>query len=254
MVLSKSDKQDFLKHYRLKTSSVSTLEAKEVQTPAWCSSGARLRQLNVPSVSTTSPLFTSRVRIQPLFLKQDPECMNQSVCHHLITKNCPTGIMLILRVFSTLYAGERLSVEQRSWRRIQDFFLSCFVWFCFVLLINAPLELKSFDGASLRRNVEICFASLPSPHFASSNWPVITNLKNIADVRYDHASNVPRWAGLWSKRVRPCVIPCQKDNKREIVSPCVSETAETFAASVCASVRVCVSLSHVTVQDCIQAQ
>lgn len=53
-----------------------------------------------------------------------------------------------------------------------------------------------------------CLPALPQ--FVSSNWPVITNLKNIADVRYDHASNVPRWAGMWSKRGRPCVIPCQK--------------------------------------------
>lgn len=33
------------------------------------------------------------------------------------------------------------------------------------------------------------------PQFASSNWPVITNLKNTVDVRYDRAPSVPRRAG-----------------------------------------------------------
>lgn len=88
------------------------------------------------------------------------------------------------------------------------------------------------------------------PHFASSNWPVITNLKNIADVRYDHASNVPQRAGLWSERVRPCVIPCQNTAKMEIVSPCVRRTTETFATSVCP----CVIKPRFTAQDRIQAQ
>lgn len=53
------------------------------------------------------------------------------------------------------------------------------------------------------------------PQFASSNWPVITNLKNTVDVRYDRASSVPQRAGSGSKRVRSCVIPCQKTPKND---------------------------------------
>lgn len=37
------------------------------------------------------------------------------------------------------------------------------VWFGFAVKRSARAEI--FDGASLRRNVEICFASLPSPPF-----------------------------------------------------------------------------------------
>lgn len=77
------------------------------------------------------------------------------------------------------------------------------------------------------------------PHFASSNWPVITNLKNTADVRYDHAPSVSHWAGLWDKRERPCVIPGQKHAKHETVPPCVRKTTETFAANVCPCGYVC---------------
>lgn len=116
--------------------------------------------------------------------------MNQSVCHHLITKKLPHWLYANIACFSTFYGW---------WSRTDDF----------CLFVNAPLNRKSRRNSQEEKCGDLfCLSALP--HFASSNCPVITNLKNIADVRYDHASNVPQWAGLWSKRVRPCVIPCQK--------------------------------------------
>lgn len=159
-----------------------------------------------------------------------------------------------------------LWVMEQKWRWNHHFFL-LFNFFFGSPFCSEILQLGY--EICLRRNVEICFASMPSlplppslslfppSYFASSNWPVITNLKNIADVRYDHASNVPQWAGLWSKkknRVRPCVIPKKRRQKNEIVSPCVKGRRAKLSPRVCVSERVCVSLSHVTVQDCIQAE
>lgn len=86
------------------------------------------------------------------------------------------------------------------------------------------------------------------PQFASSNWPVITNLKNTVDVRYDRASSVPRRAGSGSKRARPCVMPCQNTPKKWDRASVRVEDDENFSRE-CESVRKCVSLSLRTVQD-----
>lgn len=101
------------------------------------------------------------------------------------------------------------------------------------------------DKSRRERNVEICFASIPPlfpplPYFASSNWPVKTNLKNTADVRYDHAADVPRWAGLGSKRLRPCVMPWPKDAKKMTLLLHVPERREKVSPRVrVLTVNVC---------------
>lgn len=135
-----------------------------------------------------------------------PGCVNQSVCHHLITKNCLPGIMLIIHVFGSfggVYPSDGAVVGAGG---VKSQFLFC----------KTLDSLINLDGREMWRFVLPPCPPLfpPLPYFASSNWPVKTNLKNTADVRYDHAADVPRWAGLGSKRLRPCVIPWPKDAKK----------------------------------------
>ena len=108
--------------------------------------------------------------------------------------------------------------------------------FCFVPKSSLLREILTEQSEEKCGDL-FCLYALP--HFASSNWPVITNLKNIADVRYDHASNVPQRAGLWSKTSAAVRNTVPKDAKNEIVSPCVRRRTETFAASVCPRGYVC---------------
>lgn len=77
------------------------------------------------------------------------------------------------------------------------------------------------------------------PHFASSNWPVITNLKNIADVRYDHASISLSGPVRGAKRARPCVITCQRCRKG-ICRLHESEIRQKLSPRVCLRAGICV--------------
>lgn len=77
--------------------------------------------------------------------------MNQSVCHHLITKNCLPGIMLIIHVFRS-FGG----VYPRDGAVVGVGEIAIFV------MRNARLV----DKSRRERNVEICFASVP-PSFPS---------------------------------------------------------------------------------------
>lgn len=187
-------------------------------------------------------------RSQPLFLKQSWSVWIKAfvITSLLKKKNCLPGIMLILHVLAHFVSdGAEVTVKSPFFFLFNFFFGSPF---CSEIL-QLGYEI------CLRRNVEICFASMPSlplppslslfppSYFASSNWPVITNLKNIADVRYDHASNVPQWAGLWSKkknRVRPCVIPKKDAKKMRLCLHVSREDERNFRREcVCPSGYVC---------------
>lgn len=120
-----------------------------------------------------------------------------------------------------------------EWRSRSDDEIT--ILFCFVRKCSTRHEILT-EPSEKKCGHLFCLYALP--HFASSNWPVITNLKNIADVRYDHVSDVPRWAGLWIKRVRPCVIPCQTTPKMTLCLH-VSGRREKLSPRVCVRAGMC---------------
>lgn len=103
------------------------------------------------------------------------------------------------------------------------------------------------DAPNKRKFMDFCFVSPPSPlHFASSYWPVITNLKNIA--RWEIRSRFQCPAVGPVRGARPCVTPCQKTPNISTLSPFVSRTrGRKFRSRP--SVRVGMSVNEATLRS-----
>lgn len=155
------------------------------------------------------------------------EWMNQSVCHHLITKkkkegkkNCLTGIKRILHVLAHFAV----------WRRwIRDFYF-------------VPKD-SDQCGILTEQSEEKCgdlFCLCALPQFASSNWPVITNLKNTADVRYDHASNVHQWGRFVEQTSAAVRNTVPKHAKNWKCASMCQEEDRNFRLRVCVRAGMCV--------------
>lgn len=154
-------------------------------------------------------------------LQKSLDCVNQRVCHHLVIKKPPHLLEAYFAYLNAFYDVPSIDEQPMEF------------WFC-----SEILDMKaSWNQPTGKSGDLFCLHALP--HFASSYWSVITNLKNIADVRYDHASSVSQWAGLWDKRVRPCVMPCQKTPNMK-VSLCVSGRRQKLSPRVRVRVGMCV--------------
>ena len=85
----------------------------------------------------------------------------------------------------------------------------------------------------------------PPPLLPSSNWPVITNLRTSADVRYDHVPRSlhgpVRGASEQRPRVTPRVTPCQRTTRTEPGFHVSAARRKLSPPSACVRAGVCVT-------------
>lgn len=167
IALSRSDKQsgeskrimNIIKLKKLKR--LEPKGGRRCRTPACCGSGAKLKQLNVSRTSLLLHCLLARMCVCVWCVCEEPsrcleavlQCMNQSVCHHLVTKKTASlAFMLITRVFST-FCGARRGLC----------FFSAVVLFVNNNLKKKKKKLHSNNVESLREKCwRFVFASLPS--------------------------------------------------------------------------------------------